>query len=172
MKKSQTAAGSEKGLSLVEVLVTLALTGFMLGAIVGLQALVRRHHALSRHQEVALFLARARLDELRLRLASGAVPRSGGDRIGARADIPLEGAELRYQRLWSVSPPTPPHRAWRLRVEVTWEEADHTPVTVVLHGQASMRDRFDRAILTRLGRTTPRLPPPPRAAGSQPAGMP
>ncbi len=149
------------GLALVEVLVTLALLGFMLSALGQLQALARHHHALGRQQSVAILLAQARLAGLRQTLASGVATTAGMDSLGLEADIPLAGADTRYLRRWRPTPPAVRGEPWQLRVEVSWRDQRHQSRSVVLHSLARDVDPLATALLSTV--PPPHIEPPARA---------
>ncbi len=129
-----------RGLTLVEVLATLAILAFALTALAHLQATLQQQYGLARQQSLAVMLAAERLATLRLGLAAGRRVSGGTERIGpdeACCEIVLPGADTHYRRRWRVNVVSAGGhghaRLWRLEVTVAWQDRKGQDQAVTLY---------------------------------------
>ncbi len=129
-----------RGLTLMEVLATLAILAFALTALSHLQATLQQQYGYARQQSLAVMLAAERLATLRLGLAAGRTVSGGTERIGpdeACCEIVLPGVDTRYRRRWRVNVASAGGngrpRLWRLEVTVSWQDRKGQDQSVTLY---------------------------------------
>lgn len=137
----------QRGMLLVEVVITLFTIMFALLALGRIQADIVNGAATARHRDRALELALARLEEMRF-VSLGAPGRSaaagsGAERMGppgSGANLERAGLERIYDVRWAQYPLGP----WRdgLRVEVHWIEAGEKELSVEIETRLCRIPRY------------------------------
>jgi|GEM_PF-6609206 len=113
------------GLTLIEVLITIAILSTSLLALARLQINLLNANVLTRQRSTAAHFSRDRIEHLRLEIAGGMVPASGSDTLGpplSGSDIELEGLSTTFSRHWALSTSSHSAHTQVLTVEVHWHD--------------------------------------------------
>jgi len=130
----------QRGLTLLEVLVTLGLLTFVLVSLGKLQATLLLHNALGRQQSLAVLFAGSGLASLRLSLDAAAAPSVRRENLGPDKHCGriLEGLDTCYERRSRAAQIAP--GLWRIEVSVSWQDRHGVRQTLQLYSLAAAPD--------------------------------
>ncbi len=156
IRRSPTPSGArsaaQRGVSLVEALVAMAVMAFGMMAIVGLQSTLRMNSDIAKQRSEAVRIAQEAIEEWRgfSLIEGGAGGRKGYDdlTVGALADVEVVGSNATYTVAQTVTV-TDPGQGWKsLQVTVAWLDRAGDPQSVRLDSVIARADPALSGILS------------------------
>lgn len=143
----RSARLGQRGFTIVEALVALAVIAFGLLGMVGLQAVMSRSADVSKQRAEAVRLAQERIEAMRSYTSIEAVAgQTTWADLANGADVPATTSNTPYARSWTVSGTTgDPMR--RVSVTVAWTDRGGEAQTVTLNSVVSKTDPSDVGLL-------------------------
>ena len=130
----RATSASQRGVSLVEAIVAMAVMAFGMLAIVGLQSTLRQNADVAKQRSEAVRIAEQAIEEWR---GYSVMPTTAGLKayddlaLGALPDVPLSGTNANYTLRQTVTAFAPGLKS--LRAEVSWVDRAGQPQSIVLN---------------------------------------